>query len=187
MLISDGFSLTPGAEFFAVASAYLPNYSEFHFPDENLSSQMAAAMAVAAKQDIRVYGVDSRGLSSPAFSGGGMSDASSSGMGQNGARNRGGSMLTELDRKQNSIAFMNGAGMAQLAAATGGMYLHDSNDLVGELQQVLADGREFYMLSYVPANHAEDGKFRKITVVVHDAKQIIRAKEGYWAETSPTH
>ncbi len=184
VLISDGFSLTPGAEFFAVASAFLPNYAEFAFSTENLNPQMEEALAIATKRDIRVYGVDSRGLGSPSFAAGGLSDAGSSGMSQNGARNRGGSMMTEMDRKQNSLAFLNGAGMAQLASATGGIYLHDSNDLLGELQQVLADGREFYLLSYISSNTAEDGKYRKIGVAVRDPKLTVRAKEGYWAEVS---
>ena len=37
------------------------------------------------------------------------------------------------------------------------------------------------MLAYVPANAAQDGKFRKIEVRVRDKKAAVNAKRGYWA------
>jgi len=47
------------------------------------------------------------------------------------------------------------------------------------------DGREYYVLAYVPANWAADGKFRKIQVRVKDKKLSVRAKQGYWAASLP--
>jgi hypothetical protein len=46
---------------------------------------------------------------------------------------------------------------------------------------VLADGREYYLLAYVPNNTAQDGSFHGITVEVTDKKLRVRAKAGYWA------
>ncbi len=79
------------------------------------------------------------------------------------------------------MAFQNGSGMSQLASATGGVYFHESNDVLKEFQTVIADGREYYLITYTPANNTQDGKFRKITVEVNDKNLTVRAKEGYWA------
>ena len=49
------------------------------------------------------------------------------------------------------------------------------------LRSVLADGREYYLLAYVPNNTAQDGSFHGITVEVTDKKLRVRAKAGYWA------
>jgi len=182
ILVSDGFSLVPGSEFFGVVSAYLPNYSEFKFPpDQQMEPLLQKAMQVAVQKNITIYSIDSRGVNSPSFAAGNASDASNSGAGANSSRNRGGSFLTELDRRQSSISFQNGSGMLQLAAATGGVYFHDSNDVLKDFRSAIADGREYYVLTYVPRNTASDGKFRKITVELRDKNLNVRAKEGYWA------
>ena len=71
--------------------------------------------------------------------------------------------------------------MEQLAGATGGVYFHDSGDLLKQFRSALADGREYYVLSYVPKNAARRQEFRSITVETTDKKLSIRAKSGYWA------
>jgi VWFA-related protein len=96
--------------------------------------------------------------------------------------NRGGVLLTDMDREASSVEFQNGSGMEQLAQATGGVYFHDSNDMLKQFRSVLADGREYYLLAYVPKDGTQDGKFRKISVDVTGKKLHVRAKSGYWAE-----
>jgi VWFA-related protein len=89
-----------------------------------------------------------------------------------------------MDRQASSVALQNGSGMAELAHATGGIYLHDSNDMLTQFRSVLADGREYYLLAYVSKNRTQDGKFRQVTVEVTDKKLHVRAKSGYWAEAA---
>jgi VWFA-related protein len=72
--------------------------------------------------------------------------------------------------------------MEQLARATGGVYFHGGGDLLKDLRSALADGREYYVVAYVPKNGAHDGKYRTITVETTDKKLSIRAKPGYWAD-----
>ncbi|MES1262079.1 MAG: VWA domain-containing protein [Acidobacteriota bacterium] len=182
ILVSDGFSLLPGSEFFGVVGAYLPNYSEFKFsPNQQMEPLLQKALSAAVEKNVTIYSIDSRGVYSPSFAAGNASDASNSGVGSSAARNRGGSFLTELDRRASSVAFQNGSGMAQLAAATGGVYFHDTNDVLKGFRAAIADGREYYVVTYVPRNSAADGKFRRITVEPRDARLSVRAKEGYWA------
>jgi VWFA-related protein len=73
------------------------------------------------------------------------------------------------------------ATMEEIARTTGGLYFHDSGNMLKELRGALADGREYYVLAYVPKNSAHDGKFRSISVETTDKKLNIRAKSGYWA------
>ena len=49
------------------------------------------------------------------------------------------------------------------------------------LERAFADGRQYYVLAYVPTNTNSDGKFRAISVRVRDGKYVISAKRGYWA------
>jgi VWFA-related protein len=74
------------------------------------------------------------------------------------------------------------ASMKEVAQATGGVYFHDSAEMLKQFRNALADGREYYVLAYAPKNTAHDGKYRTITVETADKKLNIRAKAGYWAE-----
>ena len=72
--------------------------------------------------------------------------------------------------------------MERLARSTGGVFTHEAGDLVKPLHSAVADGHEYYVLSYTPKNSAHDGKFRTIKVETKDPKLSIRAKAGYWAQ-----
>jgi len=72
--------------------------------------------------------------------------------------------------------------MEELARTTGGVYVHETGDLLKPLRGAMADGREYYVLAYVPKNGTRDGKFRTIRVETKDGKSNIRAKAGYWAQ-----
>ena len=77
-----------------------------------------------------------------------------------------------------------GVTLSEIAATTGGVAFQNRNDLSAGLIRAFADGRQYYMLSYVPPNATPDGNFRKIEVRVRDNKLSINAKRGYWA-TAP--
>jgi VWFA-related protein len=77
-----------------------------------------------------------------------------------------------------------GQTLSEIAAATGGKAFQNSNDLAAGLKKAFADGREYYMLAYVPTKETQDGKFRKIEVEVRDNKATVNAKRGYWAAPS---
>ena len=195
ILVSDGFSLQPAREFYAVVAAFLPTDPRFKMAGPtDLESQLRAVIKVAGERNVRIYAVDSRGLAEGSFAGSGSMDASApsdssppSVIRHTPPGNRGGTLLSDMDREARSVAFQNGSGMEQLARGTGGVYFHDSNDMLKQFRSVLADGRESYLLAYVSKNRAQDGKFRSITVEVSDKKLRVRAKSGYWAagETTP--
>ena len=180
VLVSDGFNLRPGREFYAVVAAYLPNSPYWRSSSEDMEPVLQQTLSIAAERNVTIYTLDSRGSYSPSVSRG-LSDATSSGMGTSARANRGGAVAAEEDRQQSSVTWENASGMDQLARATGGVFFHDNNDLLKSLRTALADGREYYMIAYVPKNPAQDGKYRRITVELGDKKLNVRAKPGYWA------
>lgn len=190
ILVSDGFSLQPAREFYAVAAAFLPRDGRFKMAGPtDLESGLHTVIKAAVERNVRIYSVDSRGLAQSSTTGAGPMDAGApsdrsapSVIRRVPSTNRGGTLLSDMDHEASSVAFQNGSGMEQLAQATGGIYFHESNDMLKQFRSVLADGREYYLLAYVPRNRAQDGKFRSIAVEVADKKLHVRAKSGYWAE-----
>jgi VWFA-related protein len=71
----------------------------------------------------------------------------------------------------------------QLAELTGGRVFTPSGagDLPGVYQTILNDLEGQYVIGYVPANTAQDGKYRKIKIEVNRKGVRIRHREGYYA------
>ena len=80
-----------------------------------------------------------------------------------------------------TTARFNGDALAELARETGGFFFENNNDLLKGIRRAFADGREEYVLAYVPSNTNLDAQFRKISVQLKDNKLRIAAKAGYWA------
>jgi len=167
VLISDGFLLTPGKAPFGLLEAYFPEFSSTR-SIERMQDEIEPILRIAVKGNLPIYAIDSRGLyTSPGL------DASRGSVKA--------SIAPQVDRQLNDTATDEGLTLSEIAAATGGTAFHNSNDLFAGLKRAFADGREYYMLAYVPANEAQDGKFRKIEVKVRDNKAQVSAKRGYWA------
>jgi len=195
ILVSDGFYLDPKRELYLAAAASLPDRPQFKLEDVVHSEPMEAALKVAAERNVTIYTVDSRSNGGSALnSGAGMSDATSSGMGQGGsidmlgtnrpARGSGavGPMQSAANAPGAPLRLEESASMKELAQSSGGMYFHDSSEMLKQLRSALADGREYYVLAYTPKNSARDGKYRTITVETTDKKLTLRSKPGYWAD-----
>jgi VWFA-related protein len=166
ILMSDGFSLSPAKTSFDLLEAYFPDLRSLQSL-ERMQDSIEPVFKLAVKANVPIYTIDSRGLyTSPAL------DAS---------RSVNLSVITQVDRALNSIAMDAGQTLSEIAAETGGKSFQNSNDLSIGLKKAFADGREYYMLAYVPSNEVQDGKFRKIEVRVRDNKALVSAKRGYWA------
>ncbi len=185
ILISDGFNIDPKQEFYRAISAYLPNIPQFTLPPLKPDA-LQEALKIASDRSVTIDAVDARGATASFASSGSMDASASAGSG-------GGSMLgtnrpatpARADTLRTTDSRANpaqeSAAMEQLARATGGVYFHDSGDMLKQFRSALADGREYYVLAYTPKNNAHDGKYRTIVVESPDKKLSIRAKSGYWA------
>jgi VWFA-related protein len=72
--------------------------------------------------------------------------------------------------------------MLELAGATGGRFLHNSNDLDGALHQLAQPPEYVYVLGFAPADVTADGKFHHLKVeLAAKSKFTLSARRGYYA------
>lgn len=190
ILVSDGFNVNPKREFYHVVSTYLPNVAQFKLDDsKDVEPGLQEALKVATARGVIIDTVDSRGGATASLASTGSMDAAASGgtsggssiLGTNRSSARSAPVQSAPSPQANPFTSDQSVPMAQLARATGGAYFHDSSDMLKQFRDALADGRQYYVLSYVPKNPARDGKFRSIAVETTDKKLTVRAKSGYWA------
>ena len=72
---------------------------------------------------------------------------------------------------------------ANLASATDGIAVMNSNDLDAGLRRIADDLSAYYLLGYYSTNAKLDGRFRTITVRVKRPGVDVRARQGYRAPT----
>jgi VWFA-related protein len=176
VLVSDGFELWAGEGLFSLIAVYTsrPSFVQKN-PGDHLDRELEEITRAATSGDVVIYSVDSRGLPAPTF---GVFDAGSEG--RRFVRNAGPILFNHVIQRSLLESRRQDA-MARLADATGGVFYSGNNDLARGMKQAFADGREYYVLAYVPSDRATDGGFRKIRVEVKNKKLTVRAKEGYWA------
>lgn len=71
--------------------------------------------------------------------------------------------------------------MADLAVATGGVYLDAQASYKKQLQQLVTDLTNYYDVTYEPSVQEYDGSFRSIDVKTRKAGLVVQAKTGYYA------
>ncbi|SPE25539.1 exported hypothetical protein [Acidobacteriia bacterium SbA2] len=81
--------------------------------------------------------------------------------------------LTAVDNRQ--------LAMRELAEATGGFAVTDTNEIAAPMQRVMEDMRSHYELAYAPANTIYNGQFRKIEVKVARSHVTVQTRKGYFA------
>ncbi len=141
-------------------------------------SQLRATVNTAVRANVAFYPIDARGLSALVPGG----DATQQGSTGNGLYNGSGqrSLKENFNNQQETLA--------TLALDTGGKALLDSNDLTEGIRQVQKDFTSYYVLSYVSANTAQDGRYRRIQVKLAPQLADLRAKldyrQGYYGPTT---
>jgi VWFA-related protein len=71
--------------------------------------------------------------------------------------------------------------LRELAEATGGFLVANTNDLAPGLERVGRDLRSYYEIAYVPPRPANDGTYRTIEVRVSRPDVTVRTRRGYYA------
>ncbi|HKY06032.1 MAG TPA: VWA domain-containing protein [Blastocatellia bacterium] len=75
-------------------------------------------------------------------------------------------------------------GLSQLAEATGGFAIFDTNDPNAALGLAMAENESYYALGYYPSEPALDGRFRLVKVRVRNRPDLeVRARIGYLARS----
>lgn len=140
-------------------------------------AELRLAITAAARANLSVYPVDTRGLvavipSGPArvasrggeglFSGSDVND-----------------QFVDLAASQDT--------MATMASATGGRMFTGSNDLGAAFTRVQRDTAAYYLLGYSTTNTARDGRFRRVQVRVKREGLRVEARTGYYADRDFAH
>jgi VWFA-related protein len=139
----------------------------------NYADDITATTSLLRESQVSVYTIDAAGLTTqPIF------NAQQSGRGRNGHVMTGAQFGAQMSRdSQAEIA----AHMAakKIADDTGGLAFYNRNDLDSAIMKSVADGAEYYALSYSPENKNWDGKFRRIEVKVNRPGVGLRYRKGY--------
>jgi VWFA-related protein len=144
-------------------------------------SQLRATVNTAIRANVAFYPIDARGLTALVPGG----DATQQGAAGNGLYSGSGqrSVKENFNNQQETLS--------TLAIDTGGKALLDSNDLTDGMRQVQKDFTSYYVLSYVSANTAQDGRYRRIQVKLNPRDSSLRARldyrQGYYAPTTFAH
>jgi VWFA-related protein len=143
---------------------------------ENQAS-LRAATNEAAKANLAIYSVDSRGLEAMPPGG----DASKGSLRGNSPYS--GAAITA----QYNANFSSQETLATLSSDTGGKAFFDSNDFAPAFQQVQNDTSAYYILGFKSTDQRQDGSFRHLTVKVNRPDVKLEYRPGYYAPSDFKH
>ena len=143
---------------------------------ENQAS-LRAATNEAAKANLAIYSVDSRGLQALPPVG----DASKGSLRGNSAYS--GSAATA----QLSANFASQETLGTLSMDTGGKAFFDSNDFGPAFQQVQHDTEAYYIIGFRSTNQTTDGRYRHLTIKVNRNDVKLEYRPGYYAPADFQH
>lgn len=173
--IAAGVSNLPGRKIAIFISENLPfQFTTSAGIDDNIMYDLTQVISKARRGGITFYTADPRGLA-VTIPGGTASEAV------------GGSALVSTNPIEDPGASADRLlasrwGMRELAAATGGFSILDTNNMRAGLQQIMAENEAYYLLAYYPQNASPDGKFHNIKVRVKDQPElVVRNRKGYTA------
>jgi VWFA-related protein len=143
---------------------------------ENEAS-LRAATNEAAKANMAIYSVDSRGLQALPPVG----DASQGSL--RGSSTYSGAAATA----QFSSNFGSQETLDSLSMDTGGKAFFDSNDFAPAFQQIQHDTEAYYLLGFRSTNQRPDGSYRHLTVKVDREDVKLEFRAGYYAAADFQH
>jgi len=93
--------------------------------------------------------------------------------------------LNNLPMQRARQVFRSQDGLVLLANETGGLFLHDTNDIDGALRKVVEDTEGYYLIGYHPEASTFDArtgqpKYHKVTVHVKGAGLHVRSRTGFY-------
>ena len=136
-------------------------------------SMVQSVADLANRAGVVVHGIDLRGLGADAPS---ATEAGASPPGQTVARLR-------------SERTTNETGPDMLANETGGLFIHNVNDIAVGVQRVLDEDQGFYLLGYVPEGStfaAKNPKYHDLTVRVNRPGLRVRSRKGFLGRADPS-
>jgi VWFA-related protein len=162
-------------------------FSEGLVVPKNLEQVFQTAISEANRNNVTVYPVDARGLTSSKDSDAKrdqMLDAARTAQNQMAKRGAGAVSVDEVmiaENAEESLRANVQDTLGELAQSTGGFLIANTNDFKPSMARVATDIGSYYEAAYVPVNQEFDGKFRKITVKVARPGVTVQSRSGYFA------
>ena len=132
----------------------------------SLHRRLTAAVNQANRSHVSIYSIDPRGLMAP-----------STGL----ASIKGAASILNATYSTEDITAPHEF-LSSLSLQTGGLWFADDNDLTRPIRKAYLDGREYYLVGYVPNSERRVGKFHKIKVKLKRKRLKLRHRKGYTEE-----
>ena len=155
-----------------------------------VQTKFPSVISAANKANVSIYTIDAAGLrteSAISEAAKELNSLSAQRMQQQARgsdRGMNGPQMKSLERNEDLLRFDPRSGLGQLADETGGIMIHDTNDLANGLRRINDDMHAYYMITYVPKNEDYDGRFRRINVKLNHANFEVQTRKGYYAVES---
>jgi VWFA-related protein len=133
-------------------------------------AEKSMILNLAAQANVRINALDARGLYTTEV------DAS-----ERGARSQLALMNGSDEAYHRETAELAGNVMGELADGTGGTFFHNSNDLRGGLQQLMAGPEYLYVLEFSLDGVKRDESYHALSVKVNRGGANVQARRGYFA------
>lgn len=153
--------------------------------------QFHGMMAAANRANVSIYTIDARGLHtandnalSVDLQNRNLRVSQGYYRGSSGPDGVSREQVMQFDRAQDAIRANQQTALAELAEATGGFLIANTNDFRQPLRRLREDLAAYHELVYRPANQELDGKFRSVSVKVNRADVRIQSRSGYFAVPS---
>jgi VWFA-related protein len=163
-------------------------FSEGLFRTEANELRFRSVVHAANRASVSVYAIEAQGLQAKSYESLTAAEVRSTSLMSmartSGADEGGGTFLRDLETVEDSVRFHPRASLEWISAATGGVFVRDTNDIAGAVERIASDSRSYYLLGYTPQNAAFDGRYRKIQVKVSRKDVDVKARDGYFAVRS---
>lgn len=173
LLVSDGFKISSLEERSQTNQSLLPRAARYS-PTNLTTDRFKKLIDDANRASVVIYTMNATGLQT---------------LGLTAADNTGGRSVDEVGQQlsnRRTTAFENQEGLDVLAAETGGIAIHNSNDLSGGIRRVLEDQKGFYLIGYRPDSSTFDLRtgrrtFHKLSLkVIRPGKFNVRMRKGFF-------
>jgi VWFA-related protein len=171
-----GLKEMPGRKAVVLLSDSIRLFNEQGLNDIILE-QMRQLTDAANRASVVIYGIDARGL--PALS-------LTAEDNPKGRKMLTGPGLARIQNQRHEEYFRSQDGLNYLAQETGGLFVHDTNDIAGGMRKVLDDQRGYYLLGYTPDDatfqQLKDKKrqYHKLSVKLKRPGLSIRSRTGFF-------
>src|SRR5215831_6983447 len=151
-------------------------------PNSQVQDRLKRLGDAANRSSVVIYSIDPRGV---VYTGLTAAD---------NTRGRTPQQISQVSAQRSQQLFDSQNGMVMLAEETGGLFLHNSNDIDGQLHKAVEDGEGYYLLGYHPDASTFDEKtgrpkFHSLQVRVKRAGLHVRSRRGFFGtsdrETKP--